>query len=66
MVRLKQKGRKIMTNKINEKRYLTMNTKDGSVRIVIAKSYWKALKNAQEWYGSQTGIRVWKDTLSTT
>ena len=55
-----------MTNKINEKRYLTMNTKDGSVRIVIAKSYWKALKNAQEWYGSQTGIRVWKDTLSTT
>ena len=48
------------------RKYLAYNTKDGSVHIVIAKGYWAAFKKAQKWFGSQTGIKVVQDNLSTT
>ena len=47
------------------RRYLTMNTNDGSVSIVLSKSYWKALKSAQRYFGEKARVRVWEDKLST-
>ena len=46
------------------KKYITMNTADNSVHIVIAPSYHKAFKQAKAWFGNKP-IRVWRDTLST-
>ena len=48
------------------KKYITVNTLDNSVHIVITKSYWKALKEAQQWFGNNAKIRVYRDTLSST
>ena len=49
----------------SNKRFIIMNTKDGSIRLTMHQNYWKALKSGQKWFGSQTGIRVWEDKLST-
>lgn len=45
------------------KRYLVMNLANGSVHIVVAKSYWKAFNKATKWFGSNR-IRVVEDRLS--
>ena len=45
------------------KRYLVMNLANGSVHIVVAKSYWKAFNKATKWFGSNR-IRVVEDSLS--
>ncbi len=45
-------------------KYITMNTADNSIHIVIAPSYQKAFKMAKSWFGNKP-IRVWRDTLST-
>ena len=53
-----------MTNKTqSDKRYIVMFR--NAIHIVISKNYWRALKKAQKYFNSQTGIRVWQDTLST-
>ena len=44
-----------MSNK--GKKYITMNTADNSVHIVIASSYHKAFKQAKAWFGNKP-IRV--------
>ena len=49
----------------SNKRYLTWNTFNGSVQVIVARNYWKALSKAQKWFGSNTGIRVKRDTFST-
>ena len=55
-----------MSKKLSSnKRYLTWNTFNGSVQVIVARNYWKALNKAQKWFGKNTGIRVKEDTLST-
>ena len=49
----------------SNKRYITWNTLNGSVEVIIARNYWKALDKAQIWFGKDTGIRIKEDTLST-
>ena len=61
----KTKIHKTVINPSEPRRYLTMNTNDGSVRIVLSKSYWKALKSAQRYFGEKARVRVWEDKLST-
>ena len=48
---------------IKGRRYLAMNLMNGSVTIVVAKSYWKAFNKASKWFGSNK-IRVIEDLLS--
>ena len=45
------------------KRYLVMNLANGSVHIVVAKSYWKAFDKAVKWFGSNK-IKVREDMLT--
>ena len=53
-----------MSNNNSRKvRYITMFRH--AIHIVISQNYWNALKSAQAHFDSQTGIRVWRDTLST-
>ena len=53
-----------MTNKTKAGiRYITMFR--NAIHIVVSQNYWNALKRAQLHFNSQTGIRVWRDTLST-
>ena len=46
-----------------KKKYITRNMLNGSVHIVMARSYWRALDKARKWFGSNS-IRVWEDKLS--
>ena len=52
--------------KLNKnKRFIALNTNNGSVHILVARGYWSAFKQAQQWFGNQTGIKVWQDKMST-
>ena len=50
---------------IKSKRYITMNLLNGSVHLIVARNYWKALKKAKRWFGDNSKIKVIQDTLST-
>ncbi len=50
---------------IKRKKYVTMNMLNGSVHLIVARNYWKALKKAKQWFGDNSKIKVIQDTLST-
>ena len=45
------------------KKFITKNLLNGSVEVVIAKSYWKAMEKARTYFGSSK-VKVWEDGLS--
>ena len=61
----KERGIKMKYKDIKSKRYVTMNLLNGSVHLIVARNYWKALKKAKRWVGDNSKIKVIQDTLST-
>ena len=49
---------------VKGKRWIAMNTANGAVQVIIAKSYWKAFEQARAYFG-KTPLHVKPDTLST-
>lgn len=49
---------------VEGKRWIALNTANGAAQIIIAKSYWKAFKQARAYFG-KTPLHVQLDTLST-
>ena len=55
-----------MRNKqVEGTRYLTMNTVNGSVKIVVAQSHKRAISMAKTFFGAKAPLYVIQDTLST-
>ena len=48
-----------------KKKYITVNTLNNGIHIVVATNYWKALKKAKNWFGSKSKIKVIQASIDT-